>query len=327
MSSNAGTVPTTAGQVRLTGTPTAPVVLTSTTTPALVAGQRVVIYNANTFPANFNGQNIPMGQAVEFFYSTPASGFLASAGGGTGNFWGLTGNAVSNPNAQFIGTTDGQDFVTKTNRAEHQRIASNGDVSFRDGSMPVDAQFTNGLTLYHGLHFDFATAGEGIASNRTDATAGLNQYGLDFYTSNANRLAINGAGNVGIGTAGPSSKLQVNGAMGVPYLNSGGGPDPLVLDNSHHTICRFGTATIDLPRANTCYGRIYTIINGVNQGAFTLTVNGTTGTVYDGHRIRRPDGCQSGSGSQRLPRHYPHHHPERWRRLDCYQPLISSRYE
>jgi hypothetical protein len=286
VTTNAGTVPTTAGQVRLTGTPTAPVVLNSATTPALVAGQRVVIYNASTFSASFNGQNIPVGQAVEFFYSTTASGFLASAGGGTGNFWGLMGNAGTTPNTQFIGTTDAQDFVTKTNGAEHQRIASNGDVSFRDGSVAVDAQYTNGSTLYHGLRFGYVSSGEGIASNRTDNTAGLNEYGLDFYTATINRLAITNGGNVGIGTAGPGSKLQVGGAFGVPYLNSNGGPDPLVLDNSHHTIRRIGTATIDLPLANTCYGRIYTIINGLDpkvttQTAFTLTVNRTTGTVFD----------------------------------------------
>ena len=280
VTTNAGTVPTTAGQVRLTGSPTALVVLTSAATPTLVAGQRMVIYNASTFPASLNGQNIPVGQAVEFFYSTPASGFLASAGGGTGNFWGLTGNAGTNPGTQFIGTTDAQDFVTKTNGAEHQRITSNGDVAFRDGSVAVDATASNGSTLYHGLRFGDVTSGEGIASNRTDAAAGQNQFGLDFYTSNANRLAITGGGNVGIGTTDPGSKLQVNGAVGVPYFNSGGIPILLVLDNSHHTIRRFNTATIDLPSANTCYGRIYTIING-GADEFTLTVNGMTGSVYD----------------------------------------------
>lgn len=278
VSSNAGTVPTTAGQVRLTGTPTAPVALAGAASPAPVAGQRLVIYNASTFPASFNGQNIPVGQAVEFFYSTPASGFLASAGGGTGNFWGLTGNAGTTPGSQFIGTTDAQDFVTKTNATERMRVSSIGDVSFLNGGVAVDANFQGDASLSHGLHFGYVTSGEGITSNRNTP---VNQYGLDFYTSNANRLAITGAGNVGIGTTGPGSKLQVNGALGLPYLNSGGGPDPLVLDNSHHTIRRFGTNTIDLPAANTCFGRVYTIINGVGQGSFTLTVNGAAGTVYD----------------------------------------------
>lgn len=278
---NSGIVPTTAGQVRLIGTATGPVALTSAATPAPIAGQRVIIYNASTFPAGFNGQNIPAGQAVEFFYSTTTSGFMASAGGGTGNFWGLSGNAGTNPGTQFLGTTDGQDFVAKSNGVERLRIASNGNVSFLNGGVAVDANYQGDATLAHALHFGYVTSGEGIGSNRTDATAGRNEYGLDFFTSNANRLAITGGGNVGISTTSPSSMLQVNGAEALPYLNSGAVSGTLVLDNSHHTVRRFNTSTIDLPSASTCFGRIYTIINGVGQGAFTLTVNGTSGTVYD----------------------------------------------
>lgn len=43
VSSNTGTVPTTASQVRLAGIPTAPVVLISAAVPALDAGQQMVI--------------------------------------------------------------------------------------------------------------------------------------------------------------------------------------------------------------------------------------------------------------------------------------------
>src|SRR5258706_365237 len=49
---------------------------------------------------------------------------------------------------------------------------------------------------------------EGIASKRT---AGGNQFGLDFYTSSANRMSILNTGNVGIGTAAPLAQLAVNG--------------------------------------------------------------------------------------------------------------------
>jgi hypothetical protein len=51
-----------------------------------------------------------------------------------------------------------------------------------------------------------AGSGEGIASKRT---SGGNKYGLDFYTDYAARMSITQAGNVGIGTTTPGSKLTV----------------------------------------------------------------------------------------------------------------------
>lgn len=59
---------------------------------------------------------------------------------------------------------------------------------------------------------------EGIGSKRT---AGGNQWGLDFYTSGANRLSIKNNGYVGIGTINPTAKLQVD--QGNLHLDSGYG--------------------------------------------------------------------------------------------------------
>lgn len=44
----------------------------------------------------------------------------------SGPFWRLTGNAGTNPAANFIGTTDAQDFVVRTNSSERMRILANG---------------------------------------------------------------------------------------------------------------------------------------------------------------------------------------------------------
>ncbi len=43
-------------------------------------------------------------------------------------YWRLTGNAGTNPTARFIGTTDAQDFVMRTNNTEKVRITSGGNV-------------------------------------------------------------------------------------------------------------------------------------------------------------------------------------------------------
>jgi hypothetical protein len=60
------------------------------------------------------------------------------------------------------------------------------------------------------IRFGASTSGEGIGSK---ATTGGNQYGLDLFTASQPRLSITGAGNVGIGTQTPVSKLEVDGII------------------------------------------------------------------------------------------------------------------
>ncbi|XOV67948.1 MAG: hypothetical protein ACFHU9_02015 [Fluviicola sp.] len=42
--------------------------------------------------------------------------------------WSVTGNAGTNPATNFVGTTDAQDFVVRTNNTEQVRVESGGDV-------------------------------------------------------------------------------------------------------------------------------------------------------------------------------------------------------
>ena len=44
------------------------------------------------------------------------------------NAWSLTGSAGTTPETNFIGTTDGKDFVIKTNNKENLRIMANGNI-------------------------------------------------------------------------------------------------------------------------------------------------------------------------------------------------------
>lgn len=57
-------------------------------------------------------------------YITVGSGLSLSGGNltATGTGWGLTGNAGTTPASNFVGTTDGQDFVLKANNTEFQRL-------------------------------------------------------------------------------------------------------------------------------------------------------------------------------------------------------------
>jgi hypothetical protein len=77
----------------------------------------------------------------------------------------------------------------------------------------LDQDNANSGTVANALTFGSAS-GEGIGSKRN---AGVNQFGLDFYTGSANRMAILNTGNLGIGTTAPEQLLQV----GDPNLASG----------------------------------------------------------------------------------------------------------
>ncbi len=101
------------------------------------------------------------------------------------NDWTLLGNAGTDPNVNFIGTTDNQDFVTRTNNTEKMRVTSGGNVGInttpsnaaildvnannrgvripnvalvaRNNNAPIGASIVNSLLVYN-----TATAGTGI---------------------------------------------------------------------------------------------------------------------------------------------------------------------
>jgi|GEM_PF-6301444 len=73
------------------------------------------------------------------------------------------------------------------------------------GGMVVDQNNLNTGTSANILSFG-SNSGEGIGSKRN---AGTNQFGLDFYTGSASRLAISNTGNVGIGTNNPLALLDI----------------------------------------------------------------------------------------------------------------------
>ena len=67
-----------------------------------------------------------------------AQGRITAAASGTpvGSLaWLLLGNAGTTPGTDFVGTTDAQDLVFKTNGAEHLRILANGEIDTLEACM------------------------------------------------------------------------------------------------------------------------------------------------------------------------------------------------
>ncbi|MDO9185143.1 MAG: hypothetical protein Q7W13_03955 [Bacteroidia bacterium] len=69
---------------------------------------------------------------------TGATGMTGATGVDLGTHWTLTGNAGTLPGTNFIGTTDNQDFVLKTNATEKMRVLSSGFVGIGTSSPDVE---------------------------------------------------------------------------------------------------------------------------------------------------------------------------------------------
>jgi hypothetical protein len=122
---------------------------------------------------------------------TDASGnlsWLSPAALVTGSAWALTGNSGTNPAVNFLGTTDAQPLVIRTNNTERMRVTATGNVGIG--------------TAAPALRLAIVDAGVGL--DRPAANV------LALYTNNTERVRITATGNVGIGTAAPTERLQVS---------------------------------------------------------------------------------------------------------------------
>jgi hypothetical protein len=99
----------------------------------------------------------------------------------TGSAWALTGNSGTNPAVNFLGTTDAQPLVIRTNNTERMRVTATGNVGIG--------------TAAPALRLAIVDAGVGL--DRPAANV------LALYTNNTERVLHYGNWwNVGIGTRG-----------------------------------------------------------------------------------------------------------------------------
>lgn len=162
------------------------------------------------------------------------------------NAWSLTGNAGTNLTTNFIGTTDAQDWVMRTNNLERARITGGGN--FGIGTSTPISQFmvhnqTYGLSMnYEGLIGGISNVNitnlngdnndnhpkltlQGFAGNLTlenhyDGNTTINRYTCiknttpyKFHYINSlgqHYMTIDQSGNFGIGTSNPIGKFHVN---------------------------------------------------------------------------------------------------------------------
>ncbi|MBI4946606.1 MAG: hypothetical protein HY840_09415, partial [Bacteroidetes bacterium] len=133
--------------------------------------------------------------------------------------WSVTGNAGTNPNTHFIGTTDSADFVFKTNNTEKFRIAANGNVGIGTAN-PASAlyiwkDFNGPMVMFEQdniFNSAFVVAGPASFSDTVSV--------VDFWLNNGSTpgLHLKQNGYIGIGKYNPSVPLEVQ----KPYPGSSG---------------------------------------------------------------------------------------------------------
>ena len=119
--------------------------------------------------------------------------------------WNTTGNGGPTPTNDFLGTTDNQPLVIKTNKAEALRI----NVDPSKSKVEIAAQ--DGLAI-SGFQ-PFLTLRDANAASARSVVQGVNGdlvfIPQSFIGSGAAMVVKTGSGNVGIGTSEPSSKVEI----------------------------------------------------------------------------------------------------------------------
>ncbi|NOS91569.1 MAG: hypothetical protein HOP30_06580, partial [Cyclobacteriaceae bacterium] len=193
-------------------------VSTTSTLTTGSAGQFVVDATGNITKINNITTSFPATQGT-------ANSVLTNDGAGnltwaTGSGWSLSGNSGTTPGTNFIGTTDAQDLVFKTNSTEYARLTSSG--SFAIGTITPIAgsalDVTNSssqVTAYirsSSAAMRFVNFGSNFIQSGLNTSSG-SQADLHFTDMNASNywMTIKTGGNIGIGTQTPAAKLDIAG--------------------------------------------------------------------------------------------------------------------
>ncbi|SIQ96803.1 hypothetical protein SAMN05880574_1412 [Chryseobacterium sp. RU37D] len=307
VSGNAATVPSNVSQVRLTGAATAAVAITAPAAPN--AGQRLIIYNNTTggFGATLNGFTITNGQAMEFTYSN--GGWRATNGGASfGSNWMLTGNSGTSPSTNFLGTTDNQDMVIRTNNTEKMRVQAGGNVGIGTSAPASTLNVVNAGTggnvvsttgtANTVLRLENPGNGQAVIQNLTaknpsgtavSAAMGINPNvgtnGILLLTkSNSADFVVDlASGNIGMGTSTPVSTLNVAnaGTAGASVSTGIAANTALRLENPGS-----GQSVIQNLTAKNASGTAISAAMGINpnfstNGIFLITKSSTSDFVMD----------------------------------------------
>ncbi|WP_330745891.1 tail fiber domain-containing protein [Chryseobacterium sp. CP-77] len=209
-------------------------------------------------------RTLPTGTSTDNVITTDANGNLrqiTAATLGSTNNWSKTGNAGTIPATNFIGTTDSQDFVTRTNNTEKMRVTSAGNVGIGtatpEGKLVLvstpstqaliarTSTLTTNQFLQGTITDGTITNAWGIQNNNDAVFFGSSSASnLSLRTAMINRLFIeNATGNIGIANNAPTNTLDVNGGARVRNLPTGAAADNVITADANGNLRQIVAAT------------------------------------------------------------------------------------
>lgn len=163
------------------------------------------------------------GSGIGIYYWDGAKWNFLATSVPANTYWSLTGNGSTTPGTNFIGTTDPNDFVTKTNSTERMRVFSGGGVGIGTASQLASALLSlkagSGnafLSTDNNTNWQAANASNTyeffLTPRGSDNVTYLN-YGLVGFNirnnSGVSTMFMQNNGYVGIGTTNPATLLHI----------------------------------------------------------------------------------------------------------------------
>ena len=239
----------------LGGEPTSNFTITFTGT--VQQGQHIIITNITLVTAILATQSIAAGTTSEFIFSFGAWRKIGSSETASGSSWALTGNASTNEDINFIGTTNDKPLIFRVNNIQAGLINRPAfNVAFGYGAL-IDYKNTN---------FNVAIGNHALAINGADKT--LNEHSQSNIAIGNFALTANRIGNRNIAVGNSAMYSNRNGFNSVAIGNNA-----LYNDESAIGIVAVGSGALfnnNNNRSNTAVGLNALYENGIGADLITL---------------------------------------------------------